>query len=60
MHRKSRDCPDVQHIHCSVKSCAYNTDNDMCSLQAIHVAPCSGGNTGKPEDESNCASYEVK
>jgi hypothetical protein len=48
-----------QAIHCNVKSCRHNAQNSYCALQSISVAPCGGGSTGSPQDESMCASYEV-
>lgn len=49
-----------QEINCNVKSCKYNNQqNQMCSLQAILVAPVQGKNTQNP-DESMCASYEIQ
>ncbi len=48
-----------QAIHCNVKSCTHHAAQDYCALQAISVAACSQGSTGKPEDESMCASYET-
>lgn len=48
-----------QSIHCDVMSCRHNSAGHYCALQGINVAPCSSGNTGRPEDESMCASYEV-
>jgi len=48
-------------IHCTVKSCAYNTpDRDYCTLSSIHVDPCMNCGSGKPEDESMCGSYKCK
>jgi hypothetical protein len=48
-----------QSILCNVKSCRHNKTGASCELDAISVAACSNGNTGKPQDESMCASYEV-
>lgn len=57
----SRDDPvGKQAIHCNVKSCRHNTQHGYCVLEAISVAACGGGSTGKPADESMCASYEVQ
>ncbi len=47
-------------IRCRVSSCAYHCGgDDYCSLQAIQVEPCEGGdcNTGRKADESMCGSY---
>jgi hypothetical protein len=49
-----------QAIHCNVKSCRHNAQNSYCALQSISVAPCGGGSSGMPQDESMCASYEVQ
>jgi hypothetical protein len=49
-----------QAIYCNVSSCRHHSDGDYCALSSISVAACRGGNTGKPEDESMCASYEVQ
>ena len=50
---------EKQKINCTVGSCEYNdTETRKCSLKEIIVEPCVGGNTGTPEDESMCASYE--
>lgn len=49
-----------QCIHCSVKSCAYNDAGQYCQLSEIQVAPCTGGCSGRAEDESLCASYACK
>jgi hypothetical protein len=48
-----------QAIHCNVASCRHHGSGDYCALQSISVAACQGGSTGKPQDESMCASYEV-
>jgi SET domain-containing protein len=48
-----------QAIHCNVKSCTHHGSQDYCALNSISVAACSNGNTGKPADESMCASYET-
>ena len=49
-----------QEINCNVGSCRYNNQkNNMCSLQAIYVAPVNGKNTKTP-DESMCSSYEIQ
>ncbi|MBS1412987.1 MAG: DUF1540 domain-containing protein [Christensenellaceae bacterium] len=45
-----------QSISCNVNSCAFNQER-KCTLKAIVVAPCPHGDSGKPEDESMCASY---
>jgi hypothetical protein len=50
-----------QAIHCNVKSCSHHAQGtDYCALNSISVAACGGVNTGKPADESMCASYEVQ
>lgn len=46
-----------QSIRCSVGTCQYNGSNSACTLDGIQVDPIQGMNTGKPEDESMCASY---
>ncbi|HBK52994.1 MAG TPA: DUF1540 domain-containing protein [Syntrophomonas wolfei] len=46
-----------QTIMCDVSSCRF-FENNMCSLDAIQVAPCSDISSGSPEDETLCASYE--
>lgn len=49
-----------QKIHCSVGSCAYNDSQErLCTLQAIKVAPINNRKTMKP-DESMCASYQYE
>jgi hypothetical protein len=48
-----------QSVLCNVKSCRHNSDGSKCALNAISVAACASGSTGKPQDESMCASYEV-
>ena len=50
-----------QKINCTVGSCEYNDHNTRkCVLNEIIVEPCTGGNTGTPEDESMCASYQCQ
>ncbi len=49
-----------QSIHCNVQSCRHNSTGQYCALQGINVTACTQGSTGKPEDESMCASYEVR
>ncbi len=49
-----------QSIHCNVASCRYNDSAQYCVLKGIQVQAVSQGNTGRPEDESMCASYEVQ
>lgn len=60
-HQQNKQNPPSgkQAIHCNVKSCSHHGTQDYCALQAISVAACSHGCTGKPEDESMCASYEA-
>ena len=48
-----------QTIACSVTSCQYNAQGDMCRLNRIQVAPKQGVNSGRPE-ESLCASYRIE
>lgn len=46
-------------INCNVFSCKYNnTERKQCELEEIHVMPCEGCDSGNPEDESMCGSYE--
>ncbi len=48
-------------IRCNVSSCDYHcAGEDFCSLRSIRVEACRQGNTGKPEDESMCGSYQPK
>ena len=49
-----------QSIHCNVQSCTHNDRGQYCDLQGISVAASTNGSTGKPEDESMCASYEPR
>jgi len=50
-----------QKINCSVHSCAFNDKHEqICELDEIKVAPCSGCNNGKAEDESMCDSYKQR
>jgi hypothetical protein len=51
---------DRQNIICTVSSCKYHDSNDYCTLQEIQVGPCQNVQTGNPEDESMCASYEPR
>lgn len=52
---------DKQKINCTVESCAYNdTEDKKCELEAITVEPCYDCDTGDPEEESMCGSYETK
>ena len=44
------------HIKCDVQSCDFNTEC-CCSLSEIQVSPQEGCHSGKPCDESFCASY---
>ena len=44
-----------QHIKCSVDSCKYHDQNDMCELSSIHVSPLSS-NIESAED-SMCQSF---
>jgi len=48
-----------QAIKCSVESCKYYHQN-ACTLKQIQVSACMNANSGNPEDESMCASYERK
>ena len=48
-----------QTIHCDVGSCKFQ-ESDYCSLHAIKVTPCEHINNGVPEDETLCASYEIR
>lgn len=47
-----------QTIECSVDSCRFNEDASICGLDTIQVCACWGKDSGKPEDESMCASYK--
>lgn len=50
-----------QKINCTVQSCTWNnSQRQECELEQIIVEPCANCNTGKPQDESMCASYECK
>ena len=50
-----------ERIRCRVRSCAFNCEGEgFCSLQAIQVEPCQGCDSGRPQDESMCASYKKK
>lgn len=50
-----------QKINCTVESCAYNNSNEQkCQLEAINVEPCYDTDSGNPEDESMCGSFEAK
>lgn len=49
-----------QAIRCNVQSCRHHGQGDYCALKSISVAACADGSTGKPADESMCASYEVQ
>lgn len=50
-----------QKINCTVNSCIYNnTANKLCELESIIVEPCKNCNTGRPEEESMCGSYETR
>ncbi len=46
-----------QAINCSVESCRHHDENGACNLTSIQVSPCKGNGSGKPDDESMCASY---
>lgn len=47
----------TQTIGCRVTSCRHNSEGCDCLLPKIEVEPMSGGHTGRPCDESLCASY---
>ncbi|OQB24272.1 MAG: hypothetical protein BWY11_01251 [Firmicutes bacterium ADurb.Bin182] len=49
-----------QTIGCSVTSCRYNKDGNMCELNRIEVEPAVDVNTGEPADESLCGSYRKR
>ena len=50
-----------QCINCHVNSCAYHDGlTSACTLSSIEVKPCSHCGNGKPEDETNCASYKSR
>jgi len=51
---------DNQTIHCNVTSCAYNEKAQYCSLQSIHVNPCSNCCGGTAAEETLCGSYQAK
>ena len=55
-HKEANPC-----IRCRVHSCTYHCeDQERCSLGAIQVDPCTDCSSGKPSDESMCASYKHK
>ncbi len=47
-------------IGCRVTSCRHNAEGCNCELDHIEVAPCCDCSSGRPEDESMCASYRCK
>ncbi len=49
-----------QTIGCEVNSCSYFKQGGMCDLNRIVVKPCASCNTGNPEDETLCGSYQKK
>lgn len=48
-----------QCIQCDVESCKHYSDEGMCELESIKVAPREGCHTGDC-DESLCSSYRNK
>lgn len=46
-----------QTIYCSVQTCKFNKNKQLCALNHIKVQPTLGCDTKCP-DESMCASYE--
>ena len=48
-----------QSIHCDVNSCRHHTNDGMCELDVIKVAPRCNCHTGTC-DESECASYHAR
>lgn len=48
---------DNQKINCTVTSCKFNKNQQICSLKEIIVTPKSNCVT-KKTDESMCGSYE--
>jgi hypothetical protein len=61
MPQENKNNPPVgkQAVQCNVQSCRHHGDANYCALKSVNVAACGGGDTGKPQDESMCASYEV-
>ena len=50
---------EKQKINCTVESCEHNdTEEKKCDLNEIVVEPCNDCETGEPEEESMCGSYE--
>lgn len=46
-----------QKINCTVTTCKYNKNNQICSLEQIMVTPKANCSSKNP-DESMCSSYE--
>ena len=56
MNEKKNQC-----IHCSVESCRHlKSEQGICSLESIQVAPTPMAYSGDPADESMCQSYHCK
>lgn len=49
-----------QSIGCHVDSCQYHRQDCSCGLDSIQVRPCGSCQSGKAEDETQCASYRQK
>lgn len=58
--RRDRMAKGQQTIHCDVSSCQHFDQSQFCKLSAIQVTPCTHVNNGVPEDETLCASYEMR
>ncbi len=57
----SKEKIGCQTIGCRVTSCRYNDGGNYCELSRISVEPCTDKPcTGRPEDESLCASYSSR
>ncbi len=57
----NHDKTGCQTIGCSVRSCRHHGENGCCELSRIEVEPCTDRpNSGRPEDESLCASYRAR
>ena len=48
-----------QSVQCDVRSCKHHTNDGMCELDVIKVAPRGNCHTGTC-DESECASYHAR
>lgn len=49
-------CPHIHGIHCQVKNCCHNGENDCCTAKEVHVGP----QIASCQAETICATFKAR